>query len=232
MILVCDGVVNADDLELAEPEMILNNSNSIATYGMLDQYDSSGNGYDLVTGNEFTELGMRTAADSAHCANTGIIESDDMTFALCINMSKPTVSGRLFSNLFPGIAPFGGLQLRIEAAGTLILQVATGNSDESTVQVIHGGAIGGWTRFTVAVSNTEASITRASGDKHTSAISVRKKSPLPLILNGGQSPEQNMGLPGLFGLFAVYNRALTDSEQTDVCSKMKNIMAMRGVIIN
>lgn len=63
MILVCDGVVNADDLELAEPEMILNDSASIATYGMQDQYDSSGNGYDLITGNEFTELGMRTTAD-------------------------------------------------------------------------------------------------------------------------------------------------------------------------
>ncbi|HFT6764482.1 TPA: LamG-like jellyroll fold domain-containing protein [Klebsiella aerogenes] len=232
MILVCDGVVNADDLELAEPEMILNDSASIATYGMQDQYDSSGNGYDLVTGNEFTELGMRTVADSAHGANTGIIESDEMTFALCINMNQPTVSGRLFSNLFPGIAPFGGLQLRIEAAGTLILQVATGNSVESTVQVSHGGAVGGWTRFTVAVSNTEASITRASGDKHSSAITVRKKSTLPLILNGGQSPEQNMGLPGLMGIFAVYNRVLTDAEQTDVRSKMKTIMAMRGVVVN
>lgn len=47
-----------------------------------------------------------------------------MTFALCINMSQPTVSCRLYPNLFPGIAPLGGLQLRIEAAGTLVLQDA------------------------------------------------------------------------------------------------------------
>ncbi|HIC8406813.1 TPA: hypothetical protein ACW7QF_003278 [Klebsiella aerogenes] len=101
MILVCDGVVNADDLELAEPEMILNESSSIATYGMQDQYDSSGNGYDLVTGNEFTELGMRTVAESAHGANTGIIESDEMTFALCINMNQPTVSAVCSPTYFP-----------------------------------------------------------------------------------------------------------------------------------
>ncbi|MGG8274931.1 hypothetical protein PGR10_00015 [Klebsiella sp. 141198] len=79
---------------------------------------------------------------------------------------------------------------------------------------------------------TEDAATRPSGDKHTSAIFVRKKSTLPLILNGGQSPEQNMGLPGLMGIFAVYNRVLSDAEQTDVRDKMKSIMAMRGVVVN
>lgn len=34
------------------------------------------------------------------------------------------MSCRLYPNLFPGIAPLGGLQLRIEAAGTLVLQDA------------------------------------------------------------------------------------------------------------
>jgi hypothetical protein len=145
MIIVCDGVVNAGDLELAEPEMMLNDAASVATYGLQDKYDSSGNGYDLITNNDFTLLGMNTVADNSHGANTGIIETDEMTFALCINMNQPLVSGRLFSNMFPGVAPFGGLQLRIEAAGTLILQVSTGNIAESTVTLSHGGAVGGWT---------------------------------------------------------------------------------------
>lgn len=41
-----------------------------------------------------------------------------------------------------------------------------------------------------------------------------------------------MGLPGLMGIFAVYNRVLTDAEQTDVRDKMKSIMAIRGVVVN
>ncbi|WP_421672542.1 LamG-like jellyroll fold domain-containing protein [Raoultella terrigena] len=232
MIIVCDGVVNAGDLELAEPEMMLNDAASVATYGLQDKYDSSGNGYDLITNNDFTLLGMNTVADNSHGANTGIIETDEMTFALCINMNQPLVSGRLFSNMFPGVAPFGGLQLRIEAAGTLILQVSTGNIAESTVTLSHGGAVGGWTRFTASVSNTELAMTRASGEKRSSVITVRKKSTLPLILNGGQSQQQNMGLPGIMGILAVYNRVLTDDEQTGVRDAMKSVMAMRGVIVS
>ncbi|AJF73526.1 hypothetical protein TE10_16315 [Raoultella ornithinolytica] len=232
MIIVCDGVVNAGDLELAEPEMMLNDAASVATYGLQDKYDSSGNGYDLITKNDFTLLGMNTVADNSHGANTGIIETDEMTFALCINMNQPLVSGRLFSNMFPGVAPFGGLQLRIEAAGTLILQVSTGNIAESTVTLSHGGAVGGWTRFTASVSNTELAMTRASGEKRSSVITVRKKSTLPLILNGGQSQQQNMGLPGIMGILAVYNRVLTDDEQTGVRDAMKSVMAMRGVIVS
>ena len=123
MIIICDGVINAGDLELAEPEMMLKDDTSLATYSMQDKYDSSGNARDLVTDNEFTTLGMKTIADSAHGANTGIIETDEMTFALCINMSQPTVSGRIFSNFYPGVAPFSGIQLRIEPNGALIFRL-------------------------------------------------------------------------------------------------------------
>ncbi|HHI2553920.1 LamG domain-containing protein [Klebsiella aerogenes] len=232
MILVCDGVVNAGDLELAEPEMMLNDSASIATYGMQDKYDSSGNGYDLVTDNDFTLTGMRTVADGEHGANTGITETDEMTFAVCINMDKPNVSGRIFSNLSPGVAPFGGIQLRIEADGQLILQMGTGNTVEAVVSVTHGGAVGGWTRFTVTVSSTEITITRASGDKHSTQITARKKSTLPIMLNGGVSAEQNMGLPGIMGIIAVYNRVLSADEQTEKRALLKEIMALRGVSVS
>lgn len=236
MILVCDGVVSAGDLELAEPEMLLNDAASVATYGMQDRYDSSGNGYDLVTDNDFTLLGMSTVADGAHGASTGIIETDEMTFAVCINMDLPAVSGRIFSNLYPGVAPFGGIQLRIQDDGQLILQLATGNitaeGTVSTVTVAHGGAVGGWTRFSATVSNTEIAITRASGEKRSTAITARKKSPLPIMLNGGVSPEQNMGLPGMMGIIAVYNRELSADEQAEKRSMLKEIMALRGVVVN
>jgi hypothetical protein len=75
-------------------------------------------------------------------------------------------------------------------------------------------------------------MTRASGEKRSSVITVRKKSTLPLILNGGQSQQQNMGLPGIMGILAVYNRVLTDDEQTGVRDAMKSVMAMRGVIVS
>lgn len=149
MIIICDGVINAGDLELAEPEMMLNDDSSLATYSMQDKYDSSGNARDLVTDNEFTTLGMKTIADSLHGANTGIIETDEMTFALCINMNLPTVSGRIFSNFYPGVAPFSGIQLRIEPNGALILQIATGDVNNvpagtiSVTSVEHGGQLVG-----------------------------------------------------------------------------------------
>lgn len=238
MIIICDGVVNAGDLELAEPEMLLNDDASVATYSMQDKYDSSGNARDLVTENEFTKRGMITIADAAHGADTGIIETDEMTFALCINMNKPDVSGRLFSNFYPGVAPFSGIQLRIEPNGALILQIATGdvtNDQTGTLaltSVENGGAVGGWTRFTVTVSNTEASITRAGGDRRSAPITKRNKSTRPIIINGSPSPEQNMGLPGIMGAFAVYNRVLTAEEQAEKRDMLKTIMSLRGEFVN
>ncbi|MEB7893184.1 MULTISPECIES: LamG-like jellyroll fold domain-containing protein [Serratia] len=238
MIIICDGVVNAGDLELAEPEMLLNDDASVATYSMQDKYDSSGNARDLVTENEFTKRGMITVADAAHGADTGIIETDEMTFALCINMNKPDVSGRLFSNFYPGVAPFSGIQLRIEPNGALILQIATGdvtNGQTGTLaltSVENGGAVGGWTRFTVTVSKTEASITRAGGDRRSAPITKRNKSTRPIILNGSPSPEQNMGLPGIMGAFAVYNRVLTAGEQAEKRDMLKTIMSLRGEFVN
>ncbi len=238
MIIICDGVVNAGDLELAEPEMLLNEDASVATYSMQDKYDSSGNARDLVTENEFTKRGMITVADAAHGADTGIIETDEMTFALCINMNKPDVSGRLFSNFYPGVAPFSGIQLRIEPNGALILQIATGdvtNGQTGTLaltSVENGGAVGGWTRFTVTVSKTEASITRTGGDRRSAPITKRNKSTRPIILNGSPSPEQNMGLPGLMGAFAVYNRVLTAEEQAEKRDMLKTIMSLRGEFVN
>ncbi|MEL5546064.1 LamG-like jellyroll fold domain-containing protein [Serratia nevei] len=238
MIIICDGVVNAGDLELAEPEMLLNDDASVATYSMQDKYDSSGNARDLVTENEFTKRGMITVADAAHGADTGIIETDEMTFALCININKPDVSGRLFSNFYPGVAPFSGIQLRIEPNGALILQIATGdvtNGQTGTLaltSVENGGAVGGWTRFTVTVSKTEASITRAGGDRRSAPITKRNKSTRPIILNGSPSPEQNMGLPGIMGAFAVYNRVLTAEEQAEKRDMLKTIMSLRGEFVN
>ncbi|EIG9086412.1 hypothetical protein LGC28_000635 [Serratia marcescens] len=232
MIIICDGVVNAADLELAEPEMLLNDDSSLATYGMQDKYDSSGNTRDLVTENEFTQRGMITVADAAHGADTGIIETDEMTFAICINMNKPTASGRIFSNLSPGVAPFGGIQLRIEEDGQLILQMGTGNTGEAVVGITHGGAVGGWTRFTATVSNTEIAITRMSGEKRSAKITSRKKSPLPIMLNGGVNANQNMGLSGVIGIIAVYNRVLTAEEQADKRDKLKTIMSLRGEFVN
>jgi hypothetical protein len=238
MIIICDGVVNAGDLELAEPEMLLNDDASVATYGMQDKYDSSGNARDLVTENEFTQRGMVVVADSVHGADTGIIETDGMTFALCINIDKPGVSGRLFSNFYPGVAPFSGIQLRIEPNGVLILQVATGDVNNgpagkiSVTSVENGGAVGGWTRFTVTISNTEASITRAAGNRAVTPITKRNKSTRPLMLNGSPSHEQNMGLPGIMGAFAVYDRVLTAEEQTDKRDKLKTIMSLRGEFVN
>lgn len=237
MIIICDGVVNAGDLELAEPEMLLNDDASVATYSMQDKYDSSGNARDLVTENEFTKRGMITVADAAHGSDTGIIETDEMTFALCINMNKPDVSGRLFSNFYPGVAPFSGIQLRIEPNGALILQIATGdvtNGQTGTLaltSVENGGAVGGWTRFTVTISNTEASITRAGGDRRSAPITKRNKSTRPIILNGSPSPEQNMGLPGIMGAFAVYNRVLTAEEQAEKRDMLKTIMSLRGEFV-
>ncbi|MDQ9379194.1 LamG-like jellyroll fold domain-containing protein [Serratia marcescens] len=238
MIIICDGVVNAGDLELAEPEMLLNDDASVATYSMQDKYDSSGNARDLVTENEFTKRGMITVADAAHGADTGIIETDEMTFALCININKPDVSGRLFSNFYPGVAPFSGIQLRIEPNGALILQIATGdvtNGHTGTLaltSVENGGAVGGWTRFTVTVSKTEASITRAGGNRRSAPITKRNKSTRPIILNGSPSPEQNMGLPGIMGAFAVYNRVLTAEEQAEKRDMLKTIMSLRGEFVN
>ncbi|HBL7239722.1 LamG-like jellyroll fold domain-containing protein [Serratia liquefaciens] len=238
MIIICDGVINAGDLELAEPEMMLNDDTSLATYSMQEKYDSSGNARDLVTDNEFTTLGMKTIADSAHGANTGIIETDEMTFALCINMSQPTVSGRIFSNFYPGVAPFSGIQLRIEPNGALILQIATGDVNNvpagtiSVTSVEHGGAVGGWTRFTVTVSNTEASITRSGGERRSTPITKRNKSTRPLMFNGSPSAEQNMGLPGLIGCAAVYGSVLTAEKQAEKRDDLKTVMSLRGQFVN
>lgn len=236
MKIVCDGVVHSTDLELADPEMLLNLDSSLATYGLQDKYDSSGNGRDLITGNDFTEAGMLLVDDAEHGADTGIIETDEMTFAICINVDNIKTSGRIFSNFVPGVAPFSGIQLRIEPDGSLIFQVASGIVGsvefDPLYSVAAGGAVGGWTRFTATVSNSEVTITRAAGTRYAAKVKKRAKSPESIFLNGAPSKEQNKGLPGVMGVIAFYDRVLTVDEQEQARTKLKEIMRTRGHFVN
>ncbi|MDQ9591176.1 hypothetical protein RF080_07470, partial [Serratia marcescens] len=75
-------------------------------------------------------------------------------------------------------------------------------------------------------------ITRAGGVRRSTPITKRNKSTRPIILNGSPSPEQNMGLPGIMGAFAVYNRVLTAEEQAEKRDMLKTIMSLRGEFVN
>ncbi|MNG58053.1 hypothetical protein D3C79_161710 [compost metagenome] len=236
MKIVCDGVVRSTDLELADPEMLLNLDSSLATYSLQDKYDSSGNGRDLITGNDFTEAGMLLVDDAEHGANTGVIETDEMTFAICINVDNIKNSGRIFSSFVPGVAPFSGIQLRIEPNGALIFQVASGEVGGAEFDALYsveaGGAVGGWTRFTATVSNSEVSITRSAGKRYAAKVKKRAKSSEAIILNGAPSQEQNKGLPGVMGVIAFYDRVLTEGEQELARTNLKEIMRTRGHFVN
>lgn len=240
MKLVCDGVINTKGLDLSEPAMLLNDDSSLGTYGLQDSLDLSGNGNDLKTENEFSDTGMILVDDIYHGADTGIIDTDEFSFVLCLNVSQPTTAlgGRIFSNLIPDVAPYSGIQLRIQQDGSLYLQVAnnepTGEGD-SVFQVQAGGAVGGWTRFsgTVSTSQKLMTITRAGGTMYSAPMPSRAIGTRGIRLNGALSDTKNMGLKGIFGCIAFYNKVLSSEEQAQMRDHIKySIMIDRGVSVN
>ncbi|MEX0518311.1 hypothetical protein AB3X26_17285 [Raoultella planticola] len=240
MKLVCDGVISAKGLELSEPVMLLNDSASLGTYGLQDALDLSGNGNDLKTDNEFTNSGMTVVEDTAHTVDTGIIDTDEFSFVICLNVSKPTTTlgGIIFSNLIPDVPPYSGLQLRINSDGSLWLQVAnaapSGPSDP-TFQFYAGNAAGGWTRFSGVISNSQKlmTLTRAGGQTYSIPMPTRAKGTRPIRLNGSLSTTKSMGLKGVMGCVAFYDRALTLEEQSQMRDYVKDyIMPDRGISIS
>lgn len=241
MKLVCDGAISSKGLELSEPAMLLNDDSSLGTYGLQDALDLSGNGNDLKTNNEFTALGMTVVNDTEHGADTGIIDTDEFTFVLCINVSKPLTAegGRIFSNLIPDNPPYSGVQLRIQEDGRLFLQV--GNSayttppGETIFQLEAGSAVGGWTRFSGTISSSKKlmTLTRAGGTLYSAPIPTRAKGVKGIRLNGAISDTKNMGLKGVFGCIAFYNKVLSPEEQAKMRDCIKEyIMIDRGISVN
>lgn len=240
MKLVCDGVISSKGLELSEPVMLLNDAASLGTYGLQDALDLSGNGNDLKTANEFTATGMTVVEDAAHPADTGIIDTDDFSFVVCLNVDKPTsaLGGIIFSNLIPDAPPYTGLQLRINADGGLWLQAANATptgANDPTFQFYAGNAVGGWTRFSGVVSNSNKTmtLTRAGGQTYTVEMPTRAKGIKPIRINGALSAAKSMGMKGVIGCIAFYERVLTPEEQTQMRDYVKNyIMSDRGITIS
>lgn len=239
MKLVCDGVISSKGLELSEPVMLLNDAASLGTYGLQDALDLSGNGNDLKTANEFTATGMTVVEDTEHGADTGIIDTDEFSFVVCLNVDKPTTAlgGIIFSNLIPDTPPYNGVQLRILPDGTVWLQVANASPtgpDDNTFQFSAGGSVGGWTRYsgTISTSKQLMTITRAGGQTASVKMPTRAKGVRGIRINGALSASKNMGLNGVIGCIAFYNRILSSEEQAEMRDNMKfAIMQDRGVVV-
>lgn len=226
--IIVSGDINNPDIPLADPEMQMNNEFSIATWGLLDRTDFSGNGRDLTGSLAFNQYGMITVTNGRMA--TGLVDANEFTMVMAINMPKPAASGCLISNLMGTATPFSGFRLVVSDAG--VLTVAVGSSSGNTNIVPLGGGVGAWTCFAISVKNDLINAKRSNGAEYSVPVVGRIHGTNQLYLNGAPDGSPlSIGVPGTFGMLAYYDKFYTAAECAPLIEDMRGIMRGRGVTI-
>lgn len=226
--IIVPGEINNPDIPLADPEMKMNNEFSIATWGLLDRADFSGNGHDLTGSLAFNQFGMVTELNGRMA--TGLVDASEFTMVFAINMAKPVASGCLISNLMGTATPFSGFRVVINNTGGLTVAVGSSSGNTNIVQL--GGGTGAWTCFAISVRDDLINAKRSNGAEYSFPVVGRIHGTNQLYLNGGPDGSAlSIGVPGIFGMLAYYNKFYTAPECTPLIETMRGILRGRGAEI-
>ncbi|CAI2492672.1 Uncharacterised protein [Serratia ficaria] len=224
--IITDGETTNDDIPYADSAMEMNNEFSIATWGMQDDSDSSGNGHHLSGSLTFNEFGIVTAAANGRIA-TGLVDASEFTMVLAINMQNISAAGNLISNLMGANTPFSGFRIVISATGTI--SVSVGSTSGNSNRLSLGGGTGAWTCFAVSVKDDLINARRSNGDVYSLAVDGRIPGTLPMYING--APDGSplaAGVQGNFGMLAYYDHFYSSADCAPLIADMIMIMRERG----
>lgn len=226
--IIVPGVINNPDIPLADPEMAMNNEYSLATWGMLDKTDFSGNGNDLSGSLSFNQYGMVTTSNGRMA--TGLLDASEFTMVFATNTPIPAATGNLVSNLMGGATPFSGFRVAVNSSGTLLVSVGSSSGSANTLSI--GTGAGAWTCFAVSVKDTLVNAKRSTGAEYTFPVTGRVRGANQLYINGAPDGSSLLtGVPGTFGMLAYYNKFYTAAECAPLIEEMRTIMRGRGVTI-
>lgn len=226
MRLILNGHSTNDELTLVDATVLLNNAYSLASYGMQSVVDASGNNKTLGGAPTFDATGMITVAENNRIT-TGIMETDEMTFVVGINIDSATPVGNILSN----VVPYSGIRLIINGGAYLSASVEVGNGTAMTSLNI-GGGTGGWTVFAFSVSNSRIEAKRMSGASYGIDLPSKSKSPQPFFLNGAtDSAAFSGGCNGKQGVVAVYSKFYANTEMMPLIENAKEVLRSHGVAI-
>lgn len=232
-IIVTDSF-NNPNLPISQIGSILNLPNSLATYELMDGYDYSKNGHNLILkdGITFDKYGMVCTGVGGQYADTGLLETDSYSVLVAFNANTPLSTSQLWTSLPTGAAPYSGARQAILTSGALNSQAFAGDGTFSAIAGQTSGPISGsWEIWVFTLNNTQMRNYRAASQAfvNTDVVGGRRKSSSPFRLGGGYVAPHNIGISGHIGLWAAYDGVLTDTQILDLVSKAKSIMAGRGV---
>lgn len=226
--IIVPGVINNPDIPLADPEMLMNNEYSLATWGMLDKTDFSGKGNDLSGPLTFNQYGMNNTLNEKMA--TGLLDASEFTMVFATNTPIPAATGNLISNFMGSAQPFSGFRVAVNNFGTLLVSVGSSSGTADLLPI--GTGAGGWTCFAVSVKDTLVNAMRSTGASYTFPVSGRLRGSNPMFINGAPDGSYvTKGVPGTFGMLAYYNKFYTAAECTPLIEEMRSIMRGRGANI-
>lgn len=234
--LIVTANANYDKGRSVSPIMKLNRGDySLGTYSMRAPTDYSGRGNDLQGNTIFDSVGL-VCTPTGGPINTGIMETDEFSICVCLNLSVGAQLGNIVSNLSPETAPLTGFRLLQKPDNSGLYEVATGIATAGQTLNSHeiGGTTGGYTRYMITVKAGEMAVRRASSYTPWTTTN-RAKGAQPLFINGAppNAPVAvgTIGVTGRIVAMSVYNKVFDATEQVAILADMKSVAAAYGIIV-
>ncbi|CAI2431335.1 hypothetical protein [Serratia liquefaciens] len=217
------------NLPISNTGSMLNMASALRIYEMKSAADKSKFGIPLsVSGLTFDNEGLVCDGVVGHQANTSLIEPEEFTIITAFRADIPSVTSQVHSSLAEAASPFSGSRMCVTTTGAVAVNVGGIPTAGVTTSVIAPA----WEMFAETVSATKVTITRGSNmGKLTGDITGRRPALNSLILAGGYQTPHNIGIKGKIGVWAAYEGVLSDATITDLFTKVRAIMAPRGVYL-
>ncbi|OJT42898.1 hypothetical protein [Serratia plymuthica] len=217
------------NLPISNTGSTLNMASALRIYEMKSAADKSKFGIPLsISGLKFDDEGLVLDGVVGHQANTSLIEPEEFTIITAFRADIPTATTQVHSSLAEAASPFTGSRMAVTTTGAVAVNVgATPTAGVTTSTIMPA-----WEMFAETVSATTVTITRGSNmGKLTGEITDRRPALNSLIIGGGYQSPHNVGITGKIGVWAAYEGVLSDATIIDLFTKVRSIMAPRGVIL-
>ncbi|HEJ7866058.1 TPA: hypothetical protein SMI01_000462 [Serratia marcescens] len=220
---------NNPNLPISNTGSTLNLASALRIYEMKSATDKSKFGIPLsLSGLTFDGEGLVLDGVVGHQANTSLIEPEEFTIITAFRADIPTATAQVHSSLAEAMSPFTGSRLAVTTTGAVAVNVGA----TPTAGVTTSAIMPAWEMFAETVSATTVTLTRGSNmGKLTGEITGRRPALNSLIIGGGYRSPHNVGIKGKIGVWAAYEGVLSDATITDLFTKVRAIMAPRGVIL-
>lgn len=235
MRIILDTVFNNDDLPIINPTVGLLRDSLIAGYQMMDNQDFSGNKNHFSWNGTFDSKGAVLQNDADHIITTPVMEADEMTVILCLNIPSSNAKGSILNNLNASTSPPQGTRLtKLADAGSIVGQfdIAKNTTGFNSFGL---DIASGWLVKAFAWKGDNLRVLNKTGYTDFAFTSRKKGVSNPFRLNGvpdgiGGGSFTN-GFSGNLAFALFYGEYLTPSQVVDYMNLVTQIVQPRGIVV-